>query len=162
VELSKIGSSPRKGEALARQTDEIRDRLSAALRMVDEIATVPQSRALNATATEKEIREILKLRRRRARFFDADLFADPAWDMLLELYAAELGQQRISISSLARGAAVPMTTALRWITTLETSGLIERQPDPLDGRRYFMSLSYRGLEAMDTYFRTVPDGAPLI
>ena len=34
------------------------------------------------------VRRIIRQRQLRARFFEADLFADPAWDMLLDLTAA--------------------------------------------------------------------------
>ena len=112
--------------------------------------------------TEPQIRALLRLRRNRERFFDADLFADPAWDMLLELYAAELGQRRIAITSLCAGAAVPATTALRWIGHLEQKQLVRREKDHLDARRYFISLTGKGLEAIENYFRTVPVGTMLI
>ena len=89
------------------------------------------------------------------------MFADPAWDILLELYASHLGQQRVSVSALCNCAAVPATTALRWISALQEKLLIDRRPDPLDGRRYFISLTSKGLTAMEDYFRTVPSGVPL-
>jgi len=147
-----------------RQADQIRHRLSSALRLVDEIVGAPApSPVRQATAiTEPQIRALLRLRRNRARFFDADLFADPAWDMLLELYAAELGQRRICITSLCGGAAVPGTTALRWIGNLEAKQLIMREKDPLDGRRFYVSLTAKGLEAIENYFRASPAGTMLV
>src|SRR5437762_3206264 len=52
-----------------------------------------------------QVRAILRARRSRDRFFDASLFADPAWDMLLELYLAELlGERRLSVGSLCQSA----------------------------------------------------------
>ena len=36
------------------------------------------------------VRSVIRARRLRARFFDEELFADPAWDMLLDLLQAEL------------------------------------------------------------------------
>lgn len=105
----------------------------------------------------KRVREILKLRRRRDNFFGAELFADPAWDILLELYEAELAQHRVTVSSLCVGAAVPATTALRWINHLESRGLIVRAADPFDGRRAFLSLSSRALTDMENFFWAVED-----
>ena len=104
--------------------------------------------------TEKRVREVLRARRRRDEFFDADLFADPAWDILLELYAAELSQRRVTVGSITIGAAVPMTTALRWIKAMESRGLIIRQEDPIDRRRIFLSLGLNASEAMAEYFRS--------
>jgi DNA-binding MarR family transcriptional regulator len=110
--------------------------------------------------SEHYVRALLKLRRQRDRFFGSDLFADPAWDILLELYASELGQFRVSISHLCIAAAVPTTTALRWIGLLENEGLVGRRRDPTDGRRQFIMLSEKALAAMNSYFRTVPAGTP--
>jgi DNA-binding MarR family transcriptional regulator len=151
---------PRHGEhLLARQTDSIREPLLSALRAVDQLASVP---TLPGKVSEADVRTILGLRRSRERFFDAELFADPAWDILLELYVAELGQRHLSVTSVCLGAAVPGTTALRWIGVLEKKGLIQRRADRLDGRRIFLMLTEAGKDAMNRFFRTVPAGVILI
>lgn len=163
MEHFRICASPRLSEnSLAGRADDIRERLTSALRIVDQVASIPASRLPDQPVTEQDIRAILKLRRNREQFFDGELFADPAWDILLELYAARLGQLRTSVGSLCLGAAVPATTALRWISMLESKGLIERKADPLDGRRFHLSLSTSGLDAMANYFKTVPDRIPFI
>ena len=149
VELSKIASPSRVN-------------MPPHLRIIDQLGLVRARLPANQSVTEKDVRALLRHRRNRDRYFPGALFADPAWDILLELYAAELGQQKIAISCLGVKAGVPMTTALRWINILEKSGLIERRQDPLDGRRYFVSLSCQGLEAMTAYFETVPAGVSLI
>ena len=100
----------------------------------------------------KSASEILKFRDRRSKFFDGSLFADPAWDMLLELYVASAEQRRMTISNLCVSARVPMTTGLRWTNLLEQRQLIERRPDPLDGRRVFVALTQAGLTAMKGLF----------
>lgn len=102
--------------------------------------------------TESSIRRIIQGRTRRARYFDADLFADPAWDMLLELYACELGQRRLTVSNLCLAACVPATTALRWLSILERRGLAARQNDPLDRRRIYVRLTPSGVSAMEAFF----------
>lgn len=105
--------------------------------------------------TEASIRGILEARLERSSFFPADLFSDPAWDMLLDLYAAELGQMRVSVTSLCIASNAPTSTALRWISALERQNLIERRPDPLDGRRFFMSLTREAIERFERYFSAV-------
>lgn len=163
VEHLKICSSPRFGDnSLADCADDLRERLASALRIVDQVVSVPASRLPDQPVTEKHIRSILKLRRRRDQFFEGELFADPAWDILLELYAAMLGQQRITVGRLCVGAAVPATTALRWISLLEVKGLIQREADPIDARRFHVSLTGSGLDAMASYFESVPAGTRLI
>ena len=98
-----------------------------------------------------DVRRIIRTRRLRDQFFAAGLFEDPAWDMLLDLYAAELERTRVSVSSLCIAAAVAPTTALRWIAKMTETGLFVRQPDPLDRRRAFMALSDRASDAMHGY-----------
>ena len=151
----------RGGEQIATHAEDIHDRLSKVLRLVDDIVKAPAPAQLGEAATEGQLRAILRVRRNRDRYFDSKLFADPAWDVLLELYAAELGQQRVSVGSLCIGAAVPPTTALRWIKTLEQKGLIQRMADPLDARRVFVSLSPKATESMEQFFRSSPAGVVL-
>ncbi len=102
-------------------------------------------------ASAQEIRALIRSRRMRAQYFSGDIFADPAWDMLLDLYAASLERRRVSVSSLCIAAAVPPTTALRWIGTLHDAGLFERQADPSDRRRAYIALSAKGLDGMRGY-----------
>ena len=98
------------------------------------------------------VRGCIRARRLRARYFDPELFADPAWDMLLDLLAAEIAQHRVPVSSLCIAAAVPPTTALRWIKTMTDTGLFIRRSDPHDGRRIFVELSHGASDAMHRYF----------
>lgn len=149
-------------DEIASQTELLREKLQSALRLVDQQAPTPVVRASDQPVTEQEVRALLKLRRNRDRFFDSDMFADPAWDILLELYAASLSQIRTTVGRLCIAAAVPATTALRWITHLEQKGLIVRKPDPTDGRRHFLMLSTAALDSMNAYFRTVPQAPAVI
>lgn len=104
------------------------------------------------TPSPAEVRSILRVRRLRERFFPAELFADPAWDMLLDLFAARMEGDNVAVSSLCIAAAVPPTTALRWIKTMTDAGLFERHADPMDGRRIFIRLSDRAVDGMRRYF----------
>jgi hypothetical protein len=104
------------------------------------------------TGTESILQKVISARGGRRKFLPGHLFADPAWDMLLDLYLADIVSKRISISSLCGASQVPATTALRWIAALQSEGLVDRTSDPLDQRRYFMSLSEKGLAAMDQFF----------
>ncbi|MCW1381318.1 MarR family winged helix-turn-helix transcriptional regulator [Novosphingobium sp. KCTC 2891] len=88
-------------------------------------------------------------RRRRERFLTGDLFGEPTWDILLDLYVAARENRRVPTTSACIGAHVPPTTALRWLRILEARGLVEREDDGRDGRRTFVRLTGRGLAAMD-------------
>lgn len=109
-------------------------------------------RVANGGPGASELRATIRLRRLRDRFFPAALFADPAWDMLLDLMAARLERRRVAVSSLCIAAAVPPTTALRWIKTMTEEGLFVRVGDPTDARRIFIELSEGAAKAMQGFF----------
>jgi DNA-binding MarR family transcriptional regulator len=101
------------------------------------------------------VRKVIRARRLRSRFFEDDMFADPAWDMLLDLLQAEIAQLRVPVSSLCIAAAVPATTALRWLKTMTEQGLFVRRADPHDGRRVFVELAPTTSQALRRYFAEV-------
>lgn len=105
----------------------------------------------------KLVRRLIRKRRQRDQFFPSDLFADPAWDMMLDLYAAHYERREISVSSLCIAAAVPATTALRWIRTMVDDGRFVRVADPDDGRRIIVSLSDDTRCRLDEYFDNFED-----
>ncbi|MEG3163646.1 hypothetical protein U1701_03465 [Sphingomonas sp. PB2P19] len=108
-----------------------------------------------APPTAGEVRRTIRARRMRDQFFGSGYFEDPGWDMLLDLYAAELEGAQVSVSSLCIAAAVAPTTALRWIGRLSDAGWFERRPDPFDRRRAYMALSHRASEAMHGYMAAI-------
>jgi DNA-binding MarR family transcriptional regulator len=91
----------------------------------------------------------------RARYLPGELFADPVWDMLLDLTAAAAEHSRISVTSLCLASGVPPSTALRWITQMEEAGLVERQDDNTDRRRAFIVLSDSTMASMARYFEAI-------
>jgi hypothetical protein len=98
------------------------------------------------------IRRIIRQRQLRARFFDGELFADPAWDMLLDLTAARAEHAMVSITSLCIASCVPPTTALRWIGQMCDAGLFARVNDEADRRRAFIVLTDKAADGMARYF----------
>jgi len=105
------------------------------------------------------VRRIIRQRQLRAKFLDGELFADPAWDMLLDLTAARVEHTRVSVTSLCIASGVPPTTALRWIGQLTVAGLVERVEDEADRRRVFISLTDKAADAMARYFAEVERSA---
>lgn len=112
----------------------------------------PDARGRASLPEPQLVRQIIANRQRRARFFDAHLFADPAWDMLLDLTAAHSEGQKVSVTSLCIAAGVPATTALRWLTQLVETGVFRRAADPLDKRRVFIELSESAVAGMASFF----------
>lgn len=94
----------------------------------------------NAVAIAR-LKKIVAARAVRNRLFGPDLFADPAWDIMLDLAIATAEHRRISVSSLCIAANVPTTTALRNIKAMAEGGLIIIVSDKHDGRRKHVKLS---------------------
>ena len=134
-------------------------RLSAGppVAVVKELA--PEGKSEPPPIASETVRAMIRARRMRSRFFADELFADPAWDMLLDLAQAEIDQLRVPVSSLCIAAAVPATTALRWIKTMTDNGLFVRRADPHDGRRVFIEMAPATSLSMRRYFAEA--GAPL-
>lgn len=128
-------------EALKEETA----RVAAAVAALAEKQETPEIRSVDAP----RIRAHIRARRLRERFFAPSLFADPAWDILLDLAAARLEGRLVSVSSLCIAAAVPTTTALRWIKNLLDLGLLVRSADPTDARRAFIAMAPATIATMD-------------
>ena len=105
------------------------------------------------------VKTIIRHRALRSEFFDGDLFADPAWDILLDLTAARVEHRRVSVTSLCIAASVPATTALRWISQMVDAGILDRVQDDSDKRRAFIALSDKSADAMARYFDAIGTGA---
>jgi hypothetical protein len=150
-------ASDRNAERLRQLSDEVSRIASTLARLSAGPAAAPPSfEAARAgevpTVSAQTVRDVIRARRLRARYFPEDLFADPAWDMLLDLLQAEIGQLRVPVSSLCIAAAVPATTALRWLKAMVAQGLFLRRADPHDGRRVFVELAPKASEALRRYF----------
>lgn len=98
-------------------------------------------------------RAAYQARRLRSQFFSGpDLFGEPAWDILLDLFINANEGKPVPVTSACIGAAVPTTTALRWLSILETRGLVEREADGSDARRVFVRLTPKARANMTAYF----------
>lgn len=89
--------------------------------------------------TEDQVRSILRIRRDRSRIFGDGLFSDPAWDILLELLAARLGNRKLRLSEL--DAIAPRSVLARWIAQLEEKGLVACELNRFRPEQFWVSLS---------------------
>ncbi len=60
----------------------------------------------------------------RRDLFDADLFGEPAWDILLLLYSAS-DAASLQFEDLASELECPISIVKRWLAILEARGLVE-------------------------------------
>jgi hypothetical protein len=105
-------------------------------------------------------RAMLASRRKMEQFFPA-LFADPARDMLLDLFvAAEEGRQ-LSVTSCCIAAMVPPTTALRWLTLLKEQGQVLEEPDMRDRRQKLLRLAPHTRDQMRLFFDAIEPRRPV-
>ena len=157
--LSDIASD-QNAERLRQLSDEV-GRIAATLARLSTGPAAPPRRVEPAAGSDvpnlsvETVRAVIRARRLRTRYFPEHLFADPAWDMLLDLLQAEIAQLRVPVSSLCIAAAVPATTALRWLKTLVQEGIFVRRADPHDGRRVFVELAPDASRALRRYFADV-------
>lgn len=108
-----------------------------------------------AQLTPDHLKRIIKARALRSRMFDASLFSDPAWDMLLDLMLAHLSGKKVYVTSLCIAAGVPIATAFRRIEDLAAKGLVTKTRDSKDTRRVFVELTDSGIQKMAGYFGAV-------
>jgi hypothetical protein len=152
-------------ERLRQLSDEV-SRIAATLARLSTVPAAPEPELRKPVEGDvpdvsvESVRSVIRARRLRGRFFAEDLFADPAWDMLLDLLQAEIAQLRVPVSSLCIAAAVPATTALRWLKGMTDKGIFVRRADPHDGRRVFVELSRDASVSMRRYFAEV--GRPAV
>jgi hypothetical protein len=131
---------------ISQQSEDLRARVDAAL-----------SRCLNSVLSEEQapptttqvVKSVIKSRNSRAEIFGTDIFRDPAWDMLLDLYVNRDENRETSVSSLCIAAGVPATTGLRYIAEMEANGFLSRRKDKRDARRVLIDadpLAMTGVE----------------
>jgi len=141
------------------------EQLDAAQRILDEIrrtsgceafgplAINPTSRieaALTAAVKAKEQRNV------RPRFLGGeDLFGEPAWDILLDLFIRQTRDEKISVPKVSIGDQAPAKTTLRWFLVLEENGLIAQEQDPDNTNQVLLRFTPTGYEAMLRYFEAI-------
>lgn len=91
----------------------------------------------------------IRARNKRDQAFGEDLFFDPAWSILLELYVHHRQRTAMSITSLCVASKIPPSTGLRWIALLEKRGLVTRQSDPFDRRKSYAILTEDAIERVE-------------
>jgi DNA-binding MarR family transcriptional regulator len=123
--------------------------------MSSAILNLRQQRTDEKQISATDLRMLLKARHLRANYISNVQFAEPAWDMLLDLFACQLEGKQICSSSLSLAAGVPMSTALRLVDRMCNTGVFVRSPDPSDGRRFLVRLSVQSEQELLGYFRAL-------
>jgi len=116
--------------------------------------------ALVAAEAAEILARIIRARRRREELLSAELFADPAWDILLLLYLGRLTGLAVPAADVALPPSVPESTRDRWFGKLEEDGWIRRTPDPENAGAVRLELSARGAAAMQSWVNDLAENGP--
>lgn len=76
-------------------------------------------------------------------------FHETGWEILLELYIAKAEGRRLNVTAIGLEGHIPNATLIRWISVLEQRHLISREPDEVDRRRTWISLTPLGDEKLN-------------
>ncbi|MCW3848132.1 winged helix DNA-binding protein [Sphingomonas sp. LB-2] len=93
-------------------------------------------------------RHLYDERRIRDGALGAELFADPMWDLMLELYASAADGEKVSVSRACAASRAPSSSALRYIKEMTAKGLVVRDECRSDARRVYVRLSDKARNAM--------------
>lgn len=104
-------------------------------------------------------RQLYHSRRVRDRVFGTDLFADPAWDILLDLFIAQREDRKVTISSACAAASAPTSTAARHIAHLVQKRLVVRVSREEDARSSYLELSAAADRKLTQLFREMVQSA---
>ncbi|HVI98960.1 MAG TPA: hypothetical protein VM657_07840 [Sphingomonas sp.] len=163
--LANVGDNNREAERLRQMNEEVARIAEALARLAQRGPTGGGGNAVSdrnlgyraaevvpgAVVEARDLRAAIRSRRMRDQYLPGGLFEDPAWDMLLDLLAADLEGSRVAVSSLCIAAAVAPTTALRWIGRMTEAEMLGRVPDPDDRRRAFVTLAAPTRQALLDY-----------
>lgn len=113
----------------------------------------PREAPSNEMSSEKLLeraQSILRVRGARERLLGRGSLGEPAFDLLLCLYVRS-GQKETSLTSLARAAGTPNSSAMRWIRYLADRGLVELTESKSDGRATCVQLTSSGRLVMNEF-----------
>jgi DNA-binding MarR family transcriptional regulator len=121
----------------------------------DAVGHIPELEDSSAKLSDDQLASraqfIIHSRRIRARHFQRSMLGEPAWDVLLLVYAGDVSGDRLTPTKLARLTGTPPSTVSRWIEYLEQQQLVQREPHPNDKRIFFVRLLPQGRQAMTNY-----------
>jgi DNA-binding MarR family transcriptional regulator len=118
-------------------------------------ASAPVDDAIGEAELVQLARRISHWRRKRDAMFEPVIFADPEWDVLLDLFAESGFGRRVSMSSLCIAASVPTTTAVRCINAMIEQGVLAKSRDANDARRVLIELTEETRDRMRVWLSGV-------
>lgn len=123
----------------------------------DHLVSAPADKAQSAgpelTALEVASR-LMAERRSRGQWLNGALFSDPAWDIMINLYVAQVRHGGCTLRRLLVGSSIPPETATRWVAILESEGLVTSAPST-DGFGPKLRLTDQGYGSLNCHLAQV-------
>ncbi len=94
---------------------------------------------------------LLAGRRSRSTLLSGLRFAEPLWDMILEMYVAAAEGKHFKVLKLCAVSGGSVTTALRYLKQLEEEGYMVRQADEYDTRSLIVVMQPSLQKAVDEW-----------
>jgi|GEM_PF-2209648 len=132
--------------------EDIVRRLDQLLRTMSDLPESPAAVSEVQDGMADSARREYRDRRERERVFGSGIAADPAWDILLDLFIAREEGRDVTVFSVSAATAVAEGTVLRCIAHLVEAKLIARGPHSSDPRSIFLTLTDRAAGMMSDYF----------
>jgi hypothetical protein len=107
----------------------------------------PTSPAAAVHGTVERIRDAQGRRKSRDRLFGVQMFGEPPWDIMIELFIADCEGRQASIGDLCDSSLLERSTVMRWLQILEMENILTRTPNP-----HNILLSGSARAAMCRYF----------
>lgn len=108
----------------------------------------PAAHAQTYSITQR-VKCLISFNRNRSAIFGQELSTDPAWDLLLQLYAADLVDSVTRQEQLLENCNVPHSVARRWLAALEQRGFVRSSGTH---EQASVRLSAQGRQLMDRLF----------
>jgi hypothetical protein len=99
---------------------------------------------------ERQVTAALLVYSKRTELFGSDVTSDPAWILLLELFAAKLWRRRLKLSDFK--PIMRESTLARWVVVLEQRGLISCRLGRLASENVWVELTPEGAARMSALF----------
>ncbi|QIK78853.1 helix-turn-helix domain-containing protein [Sphingomonas piscis] len=133
---------------LKREADEAIHRIAKSL----QISSIPKT-GLNSIGKYRLVCQAYEARRARPLFFASNLFAEPAWDILLAMFREYLAARPTTVADVVRSSDVQESSARRWLSALIDAGLVEQSEGDL------VALTSNGVAQLDAYIQHLHSNA---
>jgi DNA repair protein RadC len=113
---------------------------------------VPSSRDIASIASSNARATVRRRLLRRQLVGAEELFGEPAWDMLLDLFIHECEGKPLSMFSMCATSGIPVSSAMRLAQKMCDAGLLDRVPDAADARRNLMKMRPETAHKLSAFF----------